>query len=47
MRQPQSEPPEMGFDVLESGPGMVDDSVSRGFSLISTPDEAGFVVAGV
>ena len=37
----------MGFDALESGPGVVNDSVSRDFSLISTPDEAGFVVAGV
>lgn len=35
----------MGFDALDSGSGsgVVDDSVSRGFSLISTSEEAEFV----
>ena len=45
IRHPQSEPPEMGFDALDSGSGVVDDSasLSRGFSLISTSEEAEFV----
>jgi hypothetical protein len=47
IRHPQSEPPEMGFDALDSGSGSGavadDDSVSRGFSLISTSEEAEFV----
>jgi hypothetical protein len=43
IRHPQSEPPEMGFDALDSGSGVADDSVSRGFSLISTSEEAEFV----
>lgn len=33
----------MGFDALDSGSGVVDDSISRGFSLISTSEEAEFV----
>jgi len=38
----------MGFDVLDSSSGVVDDSVaSRGFSLISTSEEAEFVAADV
>jgi hypothetical protein len=38
----------MGFSALDSCSGVVDDSVvSRGFSLISTSEEAEFVIAGV
>ena len=43
IRHPQSEPPEMGFGTLDSGSGVVDDSISRGFSLIPTSEEAEFV----
>jgi hypothetical protein len=39
IRHPQSEPPEMGFDALDSGSGMVDD----GFSLFK---ETEFVIVG-
>jgi hypothetical protein len=35
----------MGFDALDSGSGVVDDSASLGFSLISTSEDAEFVAA--
>ena len=37
----------MGLGALDSGSGMVDDSASRGFSLISTSEETEFVAAPV
>ena len=41
----------MGFSALDSGPSgvVLDDGsvVSRGFSLMSTSEEAEFVIAGV
>ena len=43
IRQPQSEPPEMGFGTLDSGSGVGHGSISRGFSLIPASEEAKFV----
>jgi hypothetical protein len=48
IRHPQSEPPEMGFEALDSDSGVVDGSIfSRGFSLMSTSEEAEFVIGVV